>query len=196
MSSLWQLRGEEALSFQADAVRPTAGGISSAMTAAIGTDLPFYPAPQQLRGGPPWRPRGTLLAHLAEHKAAVNRIAIARNGAFLATASNDETVKIWDCRRLQKDVSFRSRLTYSSQGGRILACAACVDAQSVASASDNGTLHVWNVEYMTRPGGAPDRYTGLVGNDLLRKLLYKSTIIASLSEHLQDANVLPMAKAR
>ena len=56
-----------------------------------------------------------LVAHLAEHKKAVNQIAVAANGAFFATASSDETVKIWDCRRLEKDVTFRSRLTYASQ---------------------------------------------------------------------------------
>ena len=55
------------------------------------------------------------VTHLAEHKKAVNRIAVAGNGSFFATASSDETVKIWDCRRLEKDVTFRSRLTYSSQ---------------------------------------------------------------------------------
>lgn len=25
-------------------------------------------------------------------------------------------LQVWDCRRLEKDVSFRSRLTYASQG--------------------------------------------------------------------------------
>lgn len=68
-----------------------------------------------LCAGLPWRPRGVLVAHLAEHKKAVNQIAVAANGAFFATASSDETVKIWDCRRLEKDVTFRSRLTYASQ---------------------------------------------------------------------------------
>lgn len=49
------------------------------------------------------------------------------------------------------------------QGGKILACAACEDGQSVASASSNGTVHVWRVEYTSRSGGAPDRYTGIIG---------------------------------
>ena len=43
-------------------------------------------------------------------------MAVSGNGAFFASASNDETVKVWDCRRLDKDVSFRSKLTYASQG--------------------------------------------------------------------------------
>lgn len=62
-----------------------------------------------------WQPRGVLVAHLAEHRRAVNRIAVSHNGAFFVTASNDETCKIWDSRRLEKDISFRSKLTYASQ---------------------------------------------------------------------------------
>ena len=41
---------------------------------------------------------------------------MAHNGAFFASGSADETVKVWYCRRLEKDVSFRSRLTYAGQG--------------------------------------------------------------------------------
>ena len=49
--------------------------------------------------------------------------------------------------------------------------ACCNDAQSVASASAAGSVHVWRVEYTARPGGAPDRYTGVtsrrqVGSDM------------------------------
>jgi len=33
----------------------------------------------------------------------------------------------------------------------------------VATASSNGSLHVWRVEYIPRPGGNPDRYTGTSG---------------------------------
>lgn len=71
---------------------------------------------------------------------------------------------MWDIRRLEKDVSFHSRLTYAGQSGRILAVAPCQDGQSVASGSGSGSVHVWRVEYTTRAGGiAPDKYTGEVG---------------------------------
>lgn len=72
-------------------------------------------SPANLASSTPWQPRGVLVAHLAEHKRAVSRIAVAPNGAFFVTASNDETCKIWDSRRLEKDISFRSKLTYASQ---------------------------------------------------------------------------------
>lgn len=64
----------------------------------------------------PWHPQGVLTAHLAEHRQGVNQLAVAGNGMFFASASNDETVKVWDSRRLEKDVSFKSRLTYTAQG--------------------------------------------------------------------------------
>lgn len=50
-----------------------------------------------------------------------------------------------------------------AQGGKILACAACEESQSVASASAAGSVHVWRVEYTSRSGGAPDRFTGIIG---------------------------------
>ena len=64
----------------------------------------------------PWHPQGVLIAHLAEHRQSVNQLAVAGNGMFFASASNDETVKVWDSRRLEKDVSFKSRLSYTAQG--------------------------------------------------------------------------------
>ncbi|BDA42626.1 probable phosphoinositide 3-kinase regulatory subunit 4 [Coccomyxa sp. Obi] len=171
------LSSESPLSFQPGGA---SRGISDAIDAAIHTDLPAHPYAANLASSTPWQPRGVLVAHLAEHKRAVNRIAVAPNGAFFVTASNDETCKIWDSRRLEKDISFRSKLTYAAtgmsimwegvqkvvpdvQGGKVLAVAACEESQSVASASSNGSVHVWRVEYTSRSGGAPDRYTGIIG---------------------------------
>jgi phosphoinositide-3-kinase, regulatory subunit 4 len=68
---------------------------------------------------------------------------------------------VWDVRRLERDVSFRSRLTYAGQSGAITAVAGVEDGASAASASATGSLHVWRVDYTSRPGGgAPDKFTG------------------------------------
>jgi phosphoinositide-3-kinase regulatory subunit 4 len=71
-------------------------------------------------------------------------------------------MQVWDVRRLERDVSFQSRLTYAGQTGRITAVAGCgPGAASIASASSRGSLHVWQVEYVQRAGGgAPEKYTG------------------------------------
>ena len=66
--------------------------------------------------GSPWQPQGVLTAHLAEHSKGVNQLALAGNGLFFVSVSNDETAKVWDGRRLERDVSFKSRLTYTQQG--------------------------------------------------------------------------------
>lgn len=108
---------------------------------------------------------GKQVSHLAEHRRAVNRLALSNNGQMLLSASDDETVKVWDIRRLERDVSFRSCLTYSGQSGAIISVAGVEDGQSVASASSNGSLHVWRVEYARKTGGssiaAADEYRGI-----------------------------------
>lgn len=87
--------------------------VSPAVEAAIHTRLPTSEV--LASNSTSWRPRGLLVAHLAEHKKAVNRVVVASNAAFFASASDDKTVKIWDSRRLEKDAVFCSRLTYSAQ---------------------------------------------------------------------------------
>lgn len=53
---------------------------------AKGEDASISPAP--------WRPRGVLVSHLAEHRRSVNQLAVAGDGGFLASASDDGTVKV------------------------------------------------------------------------------------------------------
>ncbi|GLI69871.1 hypothetical protein VaNZ11_014588, partial [Volvox africanus] len=96
------------------------------------------------------------------------------------SASSDETIKVWDLRRLERDVSFLSRLTYAAQTGRITALCCCGGAwdapgsggggsgsspwssgTTVASGSSSGSIHLWRPEYTTRQGGVPDKYTGV-----------------------------------
>jgi len=72
---------------------PSESAVHGAMDAAIHTSLPAF-GTGAARDGTPWRPRGVLVTHLVEHKKAVNRIAVAGNGAFFVTASDDETSKV------------------------------------------------------------------------------------------------------
>ncbi|KAF9986941.1 Serine/threonine-protein kinase [Modicella reniformis] len=83
-----------------------------------------------------WRPKGTLVAHLAEHKAAVNQI-------------YDGSVKIWDTARLEKNVTNRARMSYNSLGGRVTCMSFIENTHSVAAASDNGLIHVFRVHFIS-----------------------------------------------
>lgn len=49
-------------------------------------------------------------------------VACEQGGAYVVSASSDETCKVWDCRRLERDVSFRSRLTYDAKVWQLLLC--------------------------------------------------------------------------
>eukprot|EP00053_Salpingoeca_punica_P019859 m.203823 g.203823 ORF g.203823 m.203823 type:complete len:1374 (-) comp17738_c0_seq1:129-4250(-) len=100
---------------------------------------------------PSWRPDGKLMLHLHEHKGAVNSIVVSNDNKFFATGADDGTVKIWDCQRLvfYKGTAPRSRMTYTAQGGRIV-CLAMVGRTTVASASDNGSLHLLDVDHAAK----------------------------------------------
>lgn len=50
--------------------------------------------------------KGTLVAHLHEHKSSVTKLtALKPNGPLFASASTDGTVRLWDCHKLDGDQS-------------------------------------------------------------------------------------------
>ncbi|KAL5572531.1 hypothetical protein UlMin_022128 [Ulmus minor] len=127
-----------------------------------------------------WRPRGVLVAHLQEHRSAVNDLAISTDHSFFVSASDDSTVKVWDSRKLEKDISFRSRLTYHLEGSRAL-CATMLrgSAQVVIGACD-GTIHMFSVDYISRGlGNVVEKYSGIA--DIKQKDMKEGAILSLLN---------------
>ncbi|CAM9512569.1 unnamed protein product [Ectocarpus sp. 12 AP-2014] len=105
---------------------------------------------------PDWRPRqGVLVASLREHGGAVNRLALSQDQAFFVSASSDSTCKVWELRGMDHTVNPQSRATYSRQSGRLLDLCMVDNSHSVASASSDGTVHVWRVELAASASSAP-----------------------------------------
>ncbi|KAJ3126534.1 Serine/threonine-protein kinase [Nowakowskiella sp. JEL0407] len=102
-----------------------------------------------------WKPQGLLVSQLSEHASVINKVSVAPDHSFFASCSNDGTVRIWDTRRLEKNVTNRSRLVYAEQGGKITSIAFCENTRSIVSASSNGTIHVGRVEYSSPTANAP-----------------------------------------
>ncbi|KAK2909654.1 phosphoinositide 3-kinase regulatory subunit 4 isoform X1 [Channa argus] len=96
---------------------------------------------------PGWHPKGLLVAHLHEHKGAVNRIRVSDEHSIFATASNDGSVKVWDSQKMEgKTTTTRSVLTYSRIGGNVKTLTFCHGSHYLALASDNGSIQLLAVE--------------------------------------------------
>ena len=135
-----------------EAIHRFDGGVTGSESVGLASDR--TPRALYASGAPgdAWAPRGVLVAHLREHRRAVRALAASADGLFFVSGGDDGECKLWDRGRLERDVSFRSRLTYASQGGKVTALLAGAggDPHAVASASDDGSVRVWRVEYVER----------------------------------------------
>ncbi|OBZ87474.1 putative serine/threonine-protein kinase VPS15 [Choanephora cucurbitarum] len=93
-----------------------------------------------------WKPESNLVAHFTEHTGSINQLAISFDHLLFASCSDDGSVKIWDCSRLERNVTNRSRATYNQQGGRIKCITFIQQTYSIAAASDNGSIHIFRVD--------------------------------------------------
>lgn len=131
-----------------------------------------------------WQPRGVLIAHLQEHHRAVNKVAVSHDSGFFVSASDDGNVKFWDCKRLETNISFRSRLTYSFPGAKALqVCMIGNNSPQVAAASSTGKIHVLRVDYVARVAGNIERYSGLTD---VRNLETQEGAVVSLLNYSPD----------
>ncbi|GAM27383.1 hypothetical protein SAMD00019534_105580 [Acytostelium subglobosum LB1] len=147
---------------------------ANALTVEVNTELYIRPPPgmpdlgsfseygvmSQPQSLTQWRPSGILVSHFTEHRDAVNEIQVSNDNLFFATASNDGTVKIWDCLRMEKRVTNRARQTYT-QEGRVTSISICEKSHTIASASDKGSIHIFKVEIGGKQKNENLKYSGL-----------------------------------
>lgn len=133
-----------------------------------------------------WRPRGVLVAHLQEHRSAVNDISISMDQQFFVSASEDSTVKIWDCKKLEKDISFRSRLTYSLGGSRAMCVAVLQGSTQIVVGASDGTMHLFSVDHISRGlGNVVENYSGIAD---VKKSSFGEGAILSLLNYSADGS--------
>uniref|UniRef100_A0A8C5B2X8 non-specific serine/threonine protein kinase n=1 Tax=Gadus morhua TaxID=8049 RepID=A0A8C5B2X8_GADMO len=99
---------------------------------------------------PGWHPKGLLVAHLHEHRAAVNRIRVSDEHSIFATASNDGTVKVWDSQKMEGKTTTTRVLDLQGDGCVVDIHHFNSGAQSVlAYATVNGGLVGWDLRCHT-----------------------------------------------
>ena len=59
----------------------------------------------------------------------------------------------------------------------------------MASGSSNGSVHVWRVDYVTRAGGMPDKYTGFQGT--LTAAPMTTELVRTMSRYQAEVKGLP-----
>ncbi|KAK7402002.1 hypothetical protein VNO78_13926 [Psophocarpus tetragonolobus] len=74
----------------------------------------------------------------------------------------DSAVKIWDSRKLEKDISFRSKLTYHWEGSRVLCVAMLPGSAKVIIGASDGFIHMFSVDHISRGlGNVVEKYFGI-----------------------------------
>lgn len=96
----------------------------------------------------PWRPEGTLIAAFGEHTGPINRVLPSPDHAFFITGSDDGTVKVWDTLRLERNLTHRSRQTYSHADGAKVKCLCFVEkTHTFVSGATDGSIDVVKVDH-------------------------------------------------
>jgi WD domain, G-beta repeat len=99
----------------------------------------------------------TLLVH-SGHSLPINSIAWSPDGKYIASASDDATVMIWDATTAGDAITI-----YTGHTGLVLAVAWSPDGTSIASASYDKTVQVWNAITGSNPDYIPLFYVGHTG---------------------------------
>ncbi|CAN8230088.1 unnamed protein product [Cochlearia groenlandica] len=137
-----------------------------------------------------WKPRGVLVAHLQEHRSAVNDIATSSDHSFFVSASDDSTVKVWDSRKLEKDISFRSRLTYHLEGSRGMCTTMLRNSTQIVVGASDGVIHMFSIDHISRGlGNVVEKYSGIVD---IKKKDVKEGALVSLLNYTADSLSGPM----
>lgn len=90
------------------------------------------------------RPRGILLAHLQEHKAAVNKLLVVPGSSHFISCSSDATIKFWDSTGVstRPQVLFRSKQTFvSPDAGAFITMSACIGTDTLLALTESNNLH-------------------------------------------------------
>jgi WD40 repeat protein len=101
------------------------------------------------------RDTATVFATLEGHSGAINCISISPNGSFIASASDDQTVRIWNAHspdnvpKNNNAITMEADMCHYDHKGSVTCVVFLPDGKHVASSSSNGTVILWDVNIQT-----------------------------------------------
>lgn len=97
---------------------------------------------------PGWRLRGSLVAHLHEHRNAITKLAPISDTSLFASASLDGCVRLWDCAKMEgRNIANRSKQVYRTHNGVGLgSLTVCDSGQSLATTTMDGNILVLRID--------------------------------------------------
>lgn len=87
----------------------------------------------------------TLIAHLNSHSDCITGLAVSPDHMFFVSSSDDQTVKVWDTARLERNVTSKPRHTYGQHHAPVKCVCIIESSHCFASAAADGSLHVVRV---------------------------------------------------
>jgi len=89
-----------------------------------------------------------------EHTGPVHRVAVAPDHRFFITGSDDGSVRIWDCTRLERNLAQRSRQVYKhAPDVRVTSLCFLRNTHCFATTGSDGSLHVVKVDVIETTQG-------------------------------------------
>ena len=106
-----------------------------------------------------WTPSSFLVATYSEHKCRIMGLELSADQIFFATSSADGCLCIWDCHKLEKNVTDRSRLHYWTEGGTAIKCMRILDSSHcIAIGLEDGSIEIIRV-FVTPGITCPPKYS-------------------------------------
>ena len=126
-----------------------------------------------------WKPKVNSLlvssSNVTEHTAPVQRLAVAQDQSFFVSASHDGTSKVWELRNIEQAVDLKSVVTYNGQrSNRVNDVCLIENSHSVATASSEGSIHVWRIDMVGNWAESPDNIGSPTPNSSSRRTYYET----------------------
>jgi len=151
--------------------------VSSGGNIPYASSPPPTPAPTSSRNE--WKPKVNSLlvssSNITEHTAPVQRLAVANDQSFFVSASHDGTSKVWELRNIESAVDLKSVVTYNGQrSNRVNDICLIENSHTVATASSEGSVHVWRIDMVGSYADNPDAVNSPTPSSASRRTYYET----------------------